>query len=107
MPQASFARPRFRIKPSNIERAPLRPLGCWDVEAIVEPGGGCEDSAWDGGCQAKPEPSIDADGRHFTSSPLKIFRFIFLPSLLTSSGPLRSGTLLIDRAVSFGCDVAV
>ena len=46
-PQASFAMVKAWMNTSNVGRTKSRPLCWWDVEAIVEVDGGCEESAWD------------------------------------------------------------
>ena len=89
MPQVSLARLKTWINTSNVERAPSRPFGGWDVEAIVEAGGWCETNAWDGGCQEEP----DVNGRlsiprlcsesHFAPGDLFRNRFDILTLVLT------------------------
>jgi hypothetical protein len=45
---------------SKAERTPSRPVGCWDVEAIVETSGGSKEAA-------RKNPNPNADERSFAS----------------------------------------
>ena len=45
------------MKTSNVGRTASRPSCRWDVEAIIVTCGGCEEGAWEAGCEEEPEPS--------------------------------------------------
>jgi hypothetical protein len=51
MPQVSFTRLKVWMNASNVESAPSRPFGCWDVEAMLVEVVGVVERAWDTGCQ--------------------------------------------------------
>ena len=65
MPHVSLARVKVWMMTSNVERAPSRPLGRWEVEAIVDARGGGEE----GGPERQFEWAVNWLSIHYIISP--------------------------------------